>query len=220
MAVKFTTVKCPECGASLQMEEGREKMFCSYCGSQVIMTNENEYIYRHIDEAGIKQAETDRIVKLRELEMESQENGTKKILIAVWLVSTAVLLLLGVIGMNTDSEGLMMCMLLGMCVGMWGEIGIFGLGKKKKRTVVSVDEAIISESMANYNDKNFNSIVMLYKSAGFMNVNAVPMNDLNLFTMKNNGKVDSVSINGEEDFDEGDVFSKNSHITITYHSGK
>ncbi|NLG03199.1 MAG: hypothetical protein GX567_05160 [Clostridia bacterium] len=202
------------------MEEGREKMFCSYCGSQVIMTNENEYIYRHIDEAGIKQAETDRIVKLRELEMESQENGTKKILIAVWLVSTAVLLLLGVIGMNTDSEGLMMCMLLGMCVGMWGGIGIFGLGKKKKRTVVSADEAIISESMANYNDKNFNTIAMLYKSAGFMNVNTVPMNDLNLFTMKNNGKVDSVSINGEEDFDEGDVFSKNSHITITYHSGK
>lgn len=220
MAVKFTTVKCPECGASLQMEEGREKMFCSYCGSQVVMTNENEYIYRHIDEAGIKQAETERIVKLKELEMESQANGIKKILIVVWLVSTAVLLLLGVIGMSTDSEGLTMCLLLGMCVGMWGGIGLFGLAKKKKRTVVNADEVIISESMADYSDKNFNSVLMLYKSAGFKNVNAVPMNDLNIFTMKNNGKVDSVSINGEDDFDEGDVFSKSSHITVMYHSGK
>ena len=37
MAVKFTSVKCPECGANLPIEEGREKMFCSYCGTQIIM---------------------------------------------------------------------------------------------------------------------------------------------------------------------------------------
>ena len=40
MAVKFTSVKCPECGANLPIEEGRERIFCSYCGTQIIMTNE------------------------------------------------------------------------------------------------------------------------------------------------------------------------------------
>lgn len=70
MAVKFNSVKCPECGASLPIEEGRDRIFCSYCGTQVIVTNENEHIYRHIDEAGVKQAETDRMVRLRELELE------------------------------------------------------------------------------------------------------------------------------------------------------
>ncbi len=30
-------------------------MFCSYCGTQIIATNENEHIYRHIDEAKIRE---------------------------------------------------------------------------------------------------------------------------------------------------------------------
>lgn len=47
MAVKFISVKCPDCGAVLPIEEGRNQVFCSYCGSQIVMTNENEYIYRH-----------------------------------------------------------------------------------------------------------------------------------------------------------------------------
>ena len=54
MAVKFTSVKCPDCGAVLPIEEGRNQVFCSYCGSKIIITNENEHIYRHIDEAEIK----------------------------------------------------------------------------------------------------------------------------------------------------------------------
>ena len=69
MAIKFTSVKCPECGASLPIEEGREKLFCSYCGVQIIMTNENEHIYRHIDEAKIKQAEVNQAVQLKKLEI-------------------------------------------------------------------------------------------------------------------------------------------------------
>ena len=69
MAVKFTAVKCPECGANLEVEEGRTQMFCSYCGTKIIMTNENEHIYRHIDEAGMKQAETDRLVQIKKMEI-------------------------------------------------------------------------------------------------------------------------------------------------------
>ena len=74
MAVKFTSVKCPDCGAVLPIEEGRNQVFCSYCGSKIIMTNENEYVYRHIDEAEIKQAETERILKLKKMEMIEKKN--------------------------------------------------------------------------------------------------------------------------------------------------
>lgn len=56
MAIKFISVKCPECGASLPIEEGRKQVFCSYCGTKVMVTNENEYIYRHIDEADVKKS--------------------------------------------------------------------------------------------------------------------------------------------------------------------
>ena len=68
MAIKFTSVKCPECGAALPIEEGRKQMFCSYCGSKIIMTNENEYIHRFVDEAEVKRAETERIIQLKKME--------------------------------------------------------------------------------------------------------------------------------------------------------
>ena len=54
MAIKMISVKCPDCGASLDVEEGRRQCFCSYCGAKVMINNENEYIYRTIDEADIK----------------------------------------------------------------------------------------------------------------------------------------------------------------------
>ena len=73
MAVKIYSVRCPECNASLPIEEGRTQMFCSYCGAKIIVHNENEYIYRHIDEAELTQAETDRLVELKRLEMEEKQ---------------------------------------------------------------------------------------------------------------------------------------------------
>lgn len=76
MAIKFNSVKCPDCGATLPIEEGRNQMFCSYCGSSIIVTNENEYIYRNIDEAKLKQAEAEikkaeaeKEIKLKKLEI-------------------------------------------------------------------------------------------------------------------------------------------------------
>ena len=34
MAIKFVSIKCPECGATLDIEEGRKQIFCSYCGTK------------------------------------------------------------------------------------------------------------------------------------------------------------------------------------------
>lgn len=73
--MKLISVKCPECGATLNIEEGREQAFCTYCGTKVLLHNENEYIYRHIDEAGVKQAETDRIVRMKQMELAKKKEG-------------------------------------------------------------------------------------------------------------------------------------------------
>lgn len=85
MAVKLISVKCPECGAALDIEEDRKEAFCSYCGTKVLLYNENEYIFRHVDEAEVKQAETDQMVRMKQLEYAEKERidfekvkGTKK----------------------------------------------------------------------------------------------------------------------------------------------
>ena len=133
MAITMIPIKCPECGADLSVENTREYLFCSYCGAKVLLNNENEHIYRTIDEAEIKQAETDRIIKLRQLEIEEKDNDSRKVLIIVWLAATAILLFVGIIGMIADSEGMGMCLLIAMNVGLWGGMGLFG---SKKRDAV------------------------------------------------------------------------------------
>ena len=72
------------------IEEGREQAFCTYCGTKVLLHNENEYIYRHIDEAGVKQAETDRIVRMKQMELAEKKRAdaekTKALKIKISLI--------------------------------------------------------------------------------------------------------------------------------------
>ena len=218
MAITMMPIKCPECGADLTVENTREYLFCSYCGAKVLLNNENEHIYRTIDEAEIKQAETDRIIKLKQLEMEEKDSISRKTLIIAWVSITAILLLLGIIGFTVDNEGLGMCMLFAMLVGMWGGIGIFGSNKRKHRMMAGSNDVIISASMMNYREASFQSMLLLYKGAGFTNVTAFPLRNLNLLNQFRNGKVEMVTINGSNEFEEGDIFPKNANVVITYHS--
>lgn len=219
MSLEFISVKCPECHAALQIEEGRQQAFCSYCGTKIIIHNNNEHIYRTINEAEVKQAETDRLIKLQQLKMEEKEGERRKYLVIAWLVATALLIVVGIIGAaaDKDADWGYVCLGLGINVGGWG--ALFLLVNKKKRTrIVASNEVLITSAMAFCSEDNFNSAVALFRSAGFQNVLTIPLNDLNFFTQRKNGQVDNVTINGDSSFEEGDVFPKTAQVIITYHS--
>ena len=218
MVIQFVSIKCPECGADLSIDKSREHAFCSYCGAKVIVHNDNEHIYRNIDEARLKEAETDRIIKLRQLELAEKANVSNKALIIGWLSATAILLLIGIIGMSIDNEGMGICMMLAMNVGLWGGIFIFAKEKNNKRVLAGSNEAVITRAMTGYIGKNHTSLEMLFRGAGFSNVTAVSLGDLNLFTQVKSGQVESITINGISDFEEGDIFPKTANVLITYHS--
>ncbi|MCH5267712.1 MAG: zinc ribbon domain-containing protein [Lachnospiraceae bacterium] len=101
MAVNIISVKCPNCEASLDIEADRNQVFCTYCGAKLIINNENEYVYRHIDEASIKQAETDRIMKLKQMEIaeKNRESAEKtkllKIKISLILATVGIVMMVG-----------------------------------------------------------------------------------------------------------------------------
>lgn len=221
MAIQFATVKCPECSADLQIEDGREYAFCTYCGARVMMTNDNEKIIRQIDEARIKQAETERMVRLRELDMAEKTSVSKKILIAVWLIVSIAMVVVAVVGFAIDNEGLGGIGLgIGINVALWGALGLFVLGdnKKKVRRVVGEDEVSITTAMMDCVGYHFNKAVQLYKYAGFVNINALPLHDLVRFNLKKDGIVESITINGNDEFEEEEIYPKNANILITYHS--
>lgn len=74
---KIIQLKCTNCGADLEITEKRDIIYCTYCGSKMLLNDENEYTYRYIDEADVKRAETEKIVKLKELEMKAENKKRK-----------------------------------------------------------------------------------------------------------------------------------------------
>lgn len=218
MAVKFTSVKCPDCGAVLPIEEGRNQVFCSYCGSKIIMTNENEYVYRHIDEAEIKQAETERILKLKKMEMIEKKNEEaakiKRIKIKLTIVLgilSVIFIGMGYVGINYGliMPGLICCIIMAY---MWL------LGDNQDDDSGFGDKIKVPKAVFDYEDKNYVTMEALFESAGFTNVKSIPLNDLAVGLLKKPGVVESIMINGQPVSYVRRRFLPNAAVVISYHS--
>ena len=95
MRLKINVTNCPSCGAAIPIQEGMIQITCSYCGSKFTNTNENEFVYRHVDEARVRQAEIERMIRLKELEMEEKKRqiGNYKIIAVAGVILLLVLIL-------------------------------------------------------------------------------------------------------------------------------
>ena len=95
MPLKINVTNCPSCGAAIPIQEGMIQITCSYCGSKFTITNENEFVYRHVDEARVRQAEIERMIRLKELEMEEKKRqiGNYKIIAVAGVILLLVLIL-------------------------------------------------------------------------------------------------------------------------------
>lgn len=221
MAITLKTIQCPKCGADLSIEEGRDKFFCSYCGSQIILANDNEHIFRHIDEAGIKQAETERILRIKEMEFKERENDKKRKSNAIAYGISLAIGILGLLICIVNIDGFFIIMIAGF-IAMFTFTNSLNDDSDDKKKIskpqLNPDEVMISRAMTFFYNEQFNGAVHIFKAAGFTNVNAVPLHDLSFFNKKLNGQIDKVTINGSNDFDEGDIFKKDANVLITYHS--
>lgn len=227
MGIQFVSVKCPECGAALNIEEGREQIFCSYCGTKILVHNDNEHIYRHIDEAGIKQAETERIVKMKQMELAEKkrlasERMTKtKIKISLILAVVGILMMsLGYLAGSAtgDSDsGFYMISMIGF-FPLMGAAYIWLFSKDKEDEDDFEDKAKVPSSISDYQSKNYSAIEAMLSSAGFTNIKCVPLNDLSTGWIKKPGTVESITINGHEVTSGGRKFPRDSAVVISYHS--
>ena len=67
--MEFVAAKCPECGGALQIPDDRDRVFCTYCGCQIIVDEgPNSFTYRKVNVARIKEAELNAHLEEKKLE--------------------------------------------------------------------------------------------------------------------------------------------------------
>ena len=163
-----------------------------------LIHNENEHIFRNIDEAGLKQAETDRLVKLKELELEEkrlgQQSNLRKILTVIWLVLSLLILGVVIVRWTADASGfgtafLMLFYLGGPVIGGGAYLIFHVLPEKEEERRLSKSGGIrFPSGLTPFSDKQYTVIEEALLSAGFKNVRSVNLHDLNVFTaLVNNG---------------------------------
>ena len=216
-------LECPYCGAPLEYEEGREQMFCQYCGKKILLVDENTYninhTVRHIDEAEIKNAEVRQSVELKKMEMIEERHRAKekakktKVLLTVVLVIFTVVFI-GV-GFGRESFGMLMpglvcCYVL---MFMWANSN-----EEDDNYDYDLGMIKIPQSVSNYENKNYENIKSQFKSAGFKNIDCVPLHDLTFGLLTKPGTVESITINGQPISSYKKKYMPDAAVVISYHS--
>lgn len=218
--MKVISVKCPECGATLDVDESRTQVFCSYCGSKVLLQNENEHVIRVVDEADIKRAETDKMVKSMRIDAAKQkreelkESRRKKLKLGIIFGGIGALVL--IIGAVAKID---MMITLGFLVAVIGGIFLFGAFNNDDSDIVLESKAKIPDIVYEYEKKTYSVIEESFKAAGFTNVKSVPLNDLTVGVLKKPGFVESITVGGKN-ARKGDKCPKDAPVIISYHSKK
>ena len=221
MAIHFTAAKCPECGANLSIEEGRTKVFCSYCGAKIIITNDNELFVHHIDETKIRQTEIERKAMLAQMKIEERKKAAENRILVLKLIVT-ILIAAGVLAVtvlcavkNEDSTDAVLmivpCYLIGLIVLVVLWVGDSESGEQERRVRVP-------DGINGYDSKDYGTVSALFRRAGFKNVECEPLNDLFLGLFSKPGRVESITIDGEEITEGGREFDADAKVVIYYHS--
>ena len=234
MEMRIVDLKCPECNAPLQVNIELEQATCNYCGNCFPIEDESKFTYRKIDEAEIRRAETERDIRIKEIEADERGERRRSPLLfivvlvvigfACWFVKYAFESYL----QTNNSE--IFIWVIGIC-GALAYILILGLffwwdnnveAKKKrvaKMAVRSEGGVRITDTIAEYAGMNCDSLSDLLKIVGFTNIKMVPLRDLETSNKKDR-TVDTLTINGSYEFEGDDWYPCDSLVVIMYHSLK
>lgn len=132
MAIQFISVKCPECDAVLSIEKDRNMAFCTYCGAKIMLNNENEHVYRKIDEARIREAELKQMVRLKELEIEERDAARSRKGITIAFGVALAFVLVGALICIRDSLAGAWGIILGVWIALFAVIKTEDIKKKRR----------------------------------------------------------------------------------------
>ena len=84
---------------------------------------------------------------------------------------------------------------------------------------VGENEAMVPLAAHSCEYKDYKEVEASFKKAGFTNIKTKILYDI-IFGITQEGEVEEVTINGDDDFNRGDIYAKNADVVITYHMKK
>lgn len=194
-------LNCPACGATVEVEQERKSLFCNYCGSQiniddgvkrVEITKNINYHKIYTDESKIREHERKEKIQLKQMEYEDREKKRN---------DRAVFICMGILFLIA-----VLCFSISY---------LYEQAEKPK-----ANEVKVPFSADDLEGNNYEQVLSDLENVGFIEITVKEQKDLVTGFIKKDGSVEKVSINGDSDFDEGDVFPEEAKVVIIYHTFK
>lgn len=233
MAISFTSVKCPECGASFEIESGRKMAFCTYCGTKIFLNNENEYIIHTIDEAEIKkaearikEAEVEHDIRMKEIEVSKDDSKKSQPLRALFFIIglafiafSCVMMFFHPFGETNSNQNF-----IGTFLNSFGIIFLFvPLVLKESDRQAQKDAESRRAGLIKFPTEleaakkmNYQALESMLISSGFYNIEVINLRDLWIKGSKKRGRIENVTISGDSP-ESSKWYKKSEPIVITYH---
>ncbi|WP_303788010.1 hypothetical protein [Ruminococcus flavefaciens] len=211
------TLKCTNCNASLSIQDdNRDFAFCEYCGNK-IMLDDYRSTQRIVDEAKRKQAETEKEITMKQLELieKRQEDKKKKIKVKM-IISFSVIGIALIIGLfKTWTLALFPFYLLIVFI-IW--INDIGNDEKNNDLLWRTDMIMIPNVFDRYKTMKYWELSQMLEKAGFYNIQVIPMGDVVFGILKGDGCVDRIIINDQLVISNDKMYPAGSKVVIYYHS--
>ena len=89
MAIHLISLKCPDCGATFDIEGGdREFAYCKYCGAKILIHNDADHTYRFYDYARMKEADVE-LERLKQQDKQEKKETASEREHKKWVLLTA-----------------------------------------------------------------------------------------------------------------------------------
>ena len=212
--MKLIKLQCPNCNSPLEVENGRNEMFCQYCGTKIMLDDGSrnininktvtkninhkiDHTVRYVDETRIEEERT------KQQDIAYQREKLKKPGLGERLFNLKV-------KQFKMFVGLLLLMLV--LAGIMGVVQFFQKGIAGIKGDVEV-----GASASMYQGENYKEVRAQLEANGFKNFEEIALNDADENEEWKEGDVKSVSIGGDSDFANGDFLDPEDAVVITYH---
>lgn len=190
--MKLQKINCPNCGGSLDMKinTNTKFIFCPYCGEQI-----------SVDDGKIEYVIT------KNININKNINHTKRTIDDADVI-------------RAKNEGMgdkiaLFIMILFFVVGFGGLFIMWGIEEAETKSAIEAGK-ISAGSDDDYVDEKYEAAVEQLETLGFTNIKTIDLDNSGI-AFWNSGEVESISINGENNFYSTDYFEPDATIIIKYH---